>query len=102
MRYYSLDVVLERVEAIQTYEQDPRRAGRGARFDAALMATFQRIDASPRAAPRFPGISVRSVRRAKVMRFPYSVLYFLDHGEPVIVAIAHGRREPLYWRSRIR
>lgn len=33
VRYASLDVALERAEAIWTYESDARRSGRGARFD---------------------------------------------------------------------
>ncbi len=102
MRYASVDVALERAEAIWTYEQDSRRHGRGARFDAELLATFRRIDASPQSFPRITRIKRPVVRRAKVLRFPYAVVFYVHQGEPIIVAIEHGKREPLYWRKRLR
>lgn len=102
MRYLSHEVVLERLEAIWTYEQDERRAGRGARFDAALTATFRRIQESPRGHARDTRYTRRVIRRAKVLKFPYSVVYFIHRGEPIIVAIAHQRLRPSYWASRLR
>jgi plasmid stabilization system protein ParE len=102
VRYASVDVALERAEAIWTYEQDQRRRGRGARFDAELLATFQRIDSSPQSFPRIARINRPVVRRAKVMKSPYSVVFYVHQGEPIIVAVEHGKREPLYWRERLR
>ncbi len=102
MRYASLDVAIERAEAIWTYEQDPRRKGRGARFDAELRATFDRIDASPQSFPRISRIKRPVVRRAKVLKFPYMVVFYVHKGEPVIVAVEHSKRGPLYWSERLR
>jgi toxin ParE1/3/4 len=102
VRFFSLEVVLERIEAIEQYERDERRAGRGARFDAELRATFQRIALAPLSFPRIPGTRSPALRRARVLRFPYVVVYYLLRGEPIIVAIAHGRRRAGYWRQRLR
>ena len=42
----------------------------------------------------------RQLRRVLVARFPYSVVYRYDAGSIVIVAVAHQRRRPGYWRQR--
>lgn len=39
-------------------------------------------------------------RRRVVKRFPYSIYYRLIESAVVIVAIAHHKRAPEYWRSR--
>jgi len=102
VRFHSLEVALERLEAITEYERDERRAGRGARFDAQLRATFQRIALAPLSFPRIPGTRSPVLRRARVLRFPYVVVYYVLRGEPIIVAISHGRKRVAYWRERLR
>lgn len=42
----------------------------------------------------------RNFRKLHVRRFPYSVIYALHNEEVVIVAIAHQRKRPGYWRRR--
>jgi hypothetical protein len=39
-------------------------------------------------------------RRALVARFPYQVVYRIRPGEIVIVAVAHLKRRPGYWKNR--
>lgn len=39
-------------------------------------------------------------RRFPFHRFPYSLVYFVEAGAVVVVAIAHHRRRPGYWRRR--
>ncbi|MFB3820344.1 MAG: type II toxin-antitoxin system RelE/ParE family toxin, partial [Candidatus Methylomirabilales bacterium] len=39
-------------------------------------------------------------RRVVVARFPYSIVYREDAESIVIVAVAHQRRRPGYWRGR--
>jgi len=34
--------------------------------------------------------------------FPYSVLYTVEREFVLIVAIMHGKREPGYWRHRLK
>lgn len=44
----------------------------------------------------------RRVRRVLMDRFPFSIV-FLEHEEMVfVVAFAHHRRRPGYWRGRLR
>jgi plasmid stabilization system protein ParE len=40
-------------------------------------------------------------RRILVRKFPYSIIYELHDQEVVILAVAHGKRRPYYWRERI-
>jgi len=41
------------------------------------------------------------VRRFRLERFPYGIIYVINEAEILIVAIAHLHREPGYWRSRL-
>ena len=41
------------------------------------------------------------IRRCRLRRFPYGLIYAQDRGEILILAVAHARREPDYWRDRI-
>jgi plasmid stabilization system protein ParE len=40
------------------------------------------------------------VRRARLRRFPYAVVFLELETEIRVLAFAHLRRRPLYWRSR--
>jgi hypothetical protein len=55
-------------------------------------------DIAPRLTPR--GVSVE-VRRAPLTRFLFGIVYFVSEGTLWIVAVAHGRRRPGYWRNRV-
>ncbi len=99
MKAHDYSVVVEVEEAIETYEQ--QRAGRGERFAAALRATFARIEEAPLSFARTRFVRRPTVRRAKVLRFPYVVFYYLLRGEPFVVAVAHGKRAEGYWRTRV-
>lgn len=84
-------------EAAHWYES--RGAGLGAEFVSEVGACLARVAERPDVFPeilRAPG-----VHRALLRRFPYAVV-FLVHGEIVtVLAVAHGRRRPLYWKSRL-
>lgn len=41
------------------------------------------------------------LRRYVINRFPYSLLYALEHSDLVIIAVAHHRRDPEYWKERV-
>ncbi len=41
------------------------------------------------------------IRRAGVHRFPYALLYFEQPEVVRVLAIAHERRRPGYWRGRL-
>jgi plasmid stabilization system protein ParE len=40
-------------------------------------------------------------RRTLLSKFPFSLIYFPATSEVVIVAVAHQRRRPDYWRERL-
>jgi plasmid stabilization system protein ParE len=40
------------------------------------------------------------VRKARVRRFPYSVLYSCVGNQVRVLAVAHDRRRPFYWSGR--
>ena len=67
------------------------------RFLDEIDAAVARIVANPGAwAPLGKGI-----RRCRLTRFPYSVVYRVEGDEIEVYAIAHQRRRPGYWRTRV-
>lgn len=45
---------------------------------------------------------IAGTRRYVFPSFPYSLIYFVEDQLIHIVAVAHGKRRPGYWRKRIR
>ena len=45
---------------------------------------------------------VHGTRRFVLRRFPYSIVYRTDGTTSLIVAVAHAKRKPGFWRSRVR
>jgi hypothetical protein len=41
------------------------------------------------------------IRRCRLARFPYGLIYGVDDETVVIVAVAHLHRRPRYWIDRI-
>ena len=44
----------------------------------------------------------KQVRRCRLRRFPYGLIYAVDEGNILIVAVAHTHRRPGYWRDRFK
>ena len=81
--------------AVRWYEEQHPGLG-GEFFDAVVHATSLIQDQ-----PEIGTLSRdRRTRRVLVQRFPYQVVYRLSADEIVIVAIAHLKRRPGYWRKR--
>ena len=81
-------------EASLFYES--RMAGLGKFFAAEVERTIFLVREFPEAgSPIGP-----ARRRVLVARFPYSVVYRQNPDSIVIVAVAHQRRRPGYWRRR--
>ena len=81
-------------EAAFSYESRVR--GLGKSFVSEVDRTISFIRQFPDAGSP----SGRAARRALVDRFPYSIVYRHTADAVVIVAVAHGRRRPGYWRRR--
>lgn len=50
--------------------------------------------------PRIGAAAGRTFRKLLLRRFPYSIIYALRDEEVIIVAVAHQRKRPGYWRRR--
>lgn len=80
--------------AIEYYEDS--EPGLGYDFSIEVFATIQNIVNYSTAWPVVEG----DIRRCLVRRFPYGVLYSIEQGEILILAVMHLRRHPDYWKSR--
>lgn len=47
-------------------------------------------------------VYLHGTRRYVLRRFPFSVVYLITGDRAVIVAVAHAKRRPGYWRDRAR
>ena len=70
--------------------------GLGAAFIDELQRTLETIVRFPEASP----LIQERVRRKILIKFPYAVIYSLRETQIRILAIAHARRRPFYWRGR--
>jgi plasmid stabilization system protein ParE len=83
-------------EAVRYYEKEA--PGVGLRFLAEVRRGVTFITENP-----FSAVAVGSGIRRKVLNhFPYSLLYAIESELVVIVAVAHQKRRPRYWRSRLK
>jgi toxin ParE1/3/4 len=89
--------------AIREYQEtrtwyERRREGLGDAFTDEVDRAIGRIAKSP---TRWPVVFVR-FRRVRLRRFPY-VLYYhvVDDSLALVLAVAHARRRPGYWRRRL-
>jgi toxin ParE1/3/4 len=79
-----------------------RRVGLGLEFFDAVDATLEQMVQRPRAGAPVKRVPVDlPVRRAPVKRFPYHVIYLEANAMIRVLAIAHDRRRPGYWKSRL-
>lgn len=86
----------ELTEAVRWYET--RRSGLGGEFFDAVVQTFALIQGRPEIGSAISADGF--TRRVLVPRFPYQVVYRLRPTEIVVVAVAHSKRLPGYWKRR--
>jgi plasmid stabilization system protein ParE len=43
-----------------------------------------------------------NLRRCRLRRFPYGLIYHADKSDILVVAVAHTHRRPGYWRDRLK
>jgi plasmid stabilization system protein ParE len=82
---------------------DERRLGLGDEFIADVSATLDRIGATPESYPAWPGTRAEgpAIRKAATQRFPYVIAFEKHKHHVLILAIAHAKRRPLYWLTRV-
>ena len=77
------------------YEQ--QEEGLGAQF----LEAYKEAVAMVKANPKTYRILLDDMRRFLMDRFPFVVVYRVREEETFIMAVAHGRRKPGYWRERL-
>jgi len=85
---------LELNEAAEFY--DVESPGLGSVFLDEVERVLSDVVAFPEAAPPLLG----RVRKRLLAKFPYALLYSLPPDEIRILAVAHLKRRPFYWRGR--
>ena len=86
---------IEHLETVVYYET--RQAGLGASYLAEFESALERICQAPN---RYPIERKPDIRRMRLRRFPFTILYRESRGTVQVLAVAHRRRRPLYWLSR--
>jgi len=79
---------------------DDQEVGIGGRFAEAIRAAVDAAIGDPGAWAVCPGREPL-VRSKGVKGFPYRVVYFVQDDVLTIVAVAHSKRRPGYWRARV-
>ncbi len=85
---------IEIEEAADFY--DMQSPGLGTAFIDEFQLSLARISEFPHAAPLIQG----RIRKRFLYRFPFSVIYSVKPEKIRILAVAHQKRHPFYWRRR--
>jgi plasmid stabilization system protein ParE len=84
----------EFIESARYYQA--QSSGLGRRFAAAVRDAVHRIQESPLLYRVLEG----DVRRCRVLRFPYGVVYRTKPKRIEVLAVMHLHRQPGYWKPR--
>lgn len=74
---------------------DSQSPGLGSRFTQSVAELCLMILDQPLAGSEV----APSIRRRLVRRYPYAVLYAIESEDVLVLALAHHRRRPGYWRQ---
>lgn len=92
------EAVQELLGAIRYYEE---RAAAGEDFANAARRARKDVAESPEAWPPVPYWNDMPLIRSRgVGHFPYRVVYYVRGDEVALIAYAHEKRRPGYWRER--
>lgn len=81
---------------------DSQRRGLGHDLVVAARAAIRRASRSPQLGSPVTGTDpALNIRRVGMARFPYQVVYTTDDTTVHVIAVAHQRRLPGYWRDRL-
>jgi len=83
------------IEAVTYY------AGRGGpNLGEALLRAFEKTCEIARLNPEIGVVWRSKTRMLSLDRFPYNLIYVFQQGNLRVIALAHQRRRPGYWRGR--
>ncbi len=86
----------EHLETIAYYEL--KRPGLGATYLSEFEQVMRIVCETPH---RYPVEKKPDIRRIRMKKFPFTVLYRELSGSVQVLAVAHHRRRPLYWLGRL-
>ena len=89
------EALREFVESAAYYESQQPMLGQ--RFVDVVEEAMHRIGTHPQLYP----VIEANVRKCRVSRFPYGMIYRVKEDRIEIVAVMHLRREPGYWKQRV-
>jgi hypothetical protein len=92
---YHPEATKEIHEAVNWYNF--RNQGLGTEFLIELKSAELRIAGNPEVWPYYEG----NTRRYLLKKFPFSIIYSIYKDKIQIIAIAHCKRKPAYWRKRL-
>ena len=82
---------------------ETQRVQLGDDFLTEVSQALNRIADAPLSFPVWPNVTETAVlvRMATVHRFPYLVAFELHAERALVLAVAHAKRLPLYWLTRV-
>ena len=88
------DAIAEAKAAYEWYaERNPSAANA---FMSELDHAISQIQTSPERCT----MHLHDMRKFLLRRFPYGVVYRITESASQVIAVAHGRRRPGYWKTR--
>jgi hypothetical protein len=91
---FEIEAAAELAEAVAYY--DGLLSGLGSEFAAEIRGGLRRIEEHPKAWPLIED----GIRRYRLNRFPYGLVYMVHQSEIVVLAVMHLHRQPSYWKER--
>lgn len=92
-----LEVARDELDEVVTY-YNTQAPGLGDAFLVETLAAIDRIRRFPHAWHPLG----EDIRRCRLRRFPYGLIYHEHQKEILILAVAHSHRRPDYWRDRLK
>lgn len=86
----------EFLDAVQFYES--QAPGLGEELTEEFESALELLSSHPTIGAQHR----EGTRRVLLGRFPFDVVYIIESDMILVVALAHHRRKPGYWRDRIR
>jgi toxin ParE1/3/4 len=97
---YDPEARAEFLDAVRWYAR--RNLVAALRFDEHVSRAEDAIREAPHQWPLVSGVPPElDVRRRLVDGFPFAIVYVELDTEVLILAVAHGKRRPGYWRERV-
>jgi plasmid stabilization system protein ParE len=93
---YTLHSEADHELTVATLDYEARVPGLGVSFTDAVQGAITLI----REYPELGSLVARGTRRILGHGFPYAIVYRIEENSLFVVAVAHVRRRPGYWRHR--